>query len=211
MTILPTQLRKLALAASLAFACALPGLAAANEAGDLVFAERAPWSLPDGGEVWALDIVVPEGAEVRAFRDGKLSLVTTTDPKDGKPMLQLLEDGGGLERKIGPFPSDGGDPTVVFFLETVARNMAASSGGSPYYIRNRLKDAVFRGGELTSEGDTKVAVFRPFLNDPNKARMGVFEQLELRFVIADPKEPIASMTATTGGETPAFLVSMVQP
>lgn len=215
-----TILRKLAVVATVALGFGLAvttptgrlsGAAFADEAGDLVFTDRAPWDIGSAGKVWTLDIVAPAGTQVHTIADGTLALVSTTDPKDGKPMLQLLEKGGGPERKIGPFPTDGGDPTVVFFLETVARNMAAISGGSPYYIRNRLKDAVFRGGELVEEGGAKVAVFRPFRDDPNKARMGVFEQLELRFVMDDPKAPIRSMTASTGGEAPAFLVSMVQP
>ncbi len=206
-----TILRKLAVVAVMTIGCGLPAASFADEAGDLVFTDRAPWALGSEGEVWALDIVAPAGAQVHTITDGTLSLVGTTDPSDGKPMLQLLEQGGGPERKIGPFPPDGGDPTVVFFLETVARNMAAISGGSPYYIRNRLKDSVFRGGDLVEEGGNKVAVFRPFVDDPNKERMRPFDQLELRFVIADPKAPIHSMIASTGGEAPAFLVSMVQP
>lgn len=206
-----TILRKLAIALTLSVSFGAPMAAVANEAGDLVFTERGPWQLKDQGPVWAWNVVAPTGVDLHSIKDGTLSLIEITDPSDGKPVLQLVEKGTGPERRIGPFPTDGGDPSVVFFLESIARNMAASTGGSPFYIRNRIKDAIFRGGEIQTEGDTQVAVFRPFAADPNKDRMKPFDQLEMRFTLADPKAPIQSMVASTGGESPAFLVSLVQP
>ncbi len=211
-----TKMRRLICLAVLATGCGLPFAAFADAAGDLVFTERGPWNLKDAPVVWSLNIAGPPKAQFRQIKDGQISLIETTDPSDGKAMLQLVEKNPDPnsplpERKVGPFPADSGDPSVVFFLETVARDMAAATGGSPFYIRNRMKDAVFRGGEIRQEADQQVAVFRPFANDPNKDRMAPFDQLELNFVIRDPKAPIHAMSATTGGESPAFLFSMEQP
>ncbi len=210
-----TQLRRSICLAVFALGCSLPAATFAGEAGDLVFTERGPWDLKGDPIVWALTINGPPEAQFRQITDGTITMGETTDPSDGKPMLELIETNPAAgqipPRKIGPFPLDGGDPSVVFFLETVARDMAAVTGGSPFYIRNRMKDSVFRGGELREEGGQKIAVFRPFEADPNKERMKPFDQLELRFVMNEPKAPIHSMTASTGGEKPVFLISMVQP
>ncbi|SMO73150.1 hypothetical protein [Paracoccus laeviglucosivorans] len=195
---------------------ALIGLAlatpvAANEAGDLVFAERGPWQLA-GPLVWTIEQTGPTVEGYKPLGQGTITLSAATDPSDGKPVLELAEDTQRIKRKIGPFPSSSGDPTLTFFLETVARDMAALTGGSPFYIRNRLKDALFRGGEVRQEGGAQIAVFAPFKDDENRARMLGFETLELRFTLADPKQPIRSMVAQTGplaGNQPAYENQMV--
>ena len=33
-------------------------------------------------------------------------------------------------------------PILLFFLENVVRSMATQTGGSPYYIRNRIRDSL---------------------------------------------------------------------
>lgn len=202
-----TGFRALALVALVAL---MPGLARANEAGDLVFADRTPWQVKDKPVVWSLDISGPAAQDFRPIADGRVALSEVTDPSDGKPVLQINQESTVITRKIGPFPTDGGDPTVIFFLENVARDMAAVTGGSPFYIRNRMKDALFRGGEIRAEDGRQIAVFRPFVDDPNKARMAGFDQLELAFTIDDPKQPISSMIASTGGDAPLFRVAMVK-
>lgn len=200
------MIRRLALA--LVFAA---GAAVGGEPGDLVFSDRAPWNGEKQSASWTINAVGPMSENFRPIKDGKVTLAEVTDAKDGKPMMHVVEDVGGQVRKIGPFPLDTPDPTLVFFLENVARDMAGITGGSPFYIRNRIKEALFQEGEVTKDGDKTIAVFRPFTDDPNKDRMGKFSALEIRFEMTDPKLPIESMTASTGGETPEFLVSMVQP
>lgn len=197
------------------FVLALLGLTStpvmAGEAGDLVFAERGPWSLPQP-LVWQLRQSGPEVEGFKPLGEGSVTLSATTDPADGKPVLQLAEDTPRIKRKIGPFPQSGGDPSLTFFLETVSRDMAALTGGSPFYIRNRLKDALFRGGEVRDETGRKIAVFTPFKGDKNAGRMYGFETLELRFTLADARQPILAMRAETGplaGGRPAYHSEMV--
>ncbi len=199
-------LRELALLGLLAASPALAG-----EAGDLVFAERGPWSL-DRPLVWTISQTGPEIEGFKPLGQGTVSLSSATDPSDGQPVLHLNEDTPRIKRKIGPFPVSGGDPSLTFFLETVARDMAALTGGSPFYIRNRLKDALFRGGEVVTQGDGRVAVFLPFRDDKNSQRMYGFETLQLRFTLGDPKQPIRQMLAETGplaGDRPAYRNQMV--
>lgn len=195
------SLRGLLAAAMLAGCLAgAPAMLAAGEAGDLIFAERGPWALGDRTLTWSL---VHEGPASPAFvqvMDGRITMSEVTDPSDGKPVLQLEQKARGRDRKIGRFPLSGGDPSVVFFLESTTRDMATLTGGSPDYIRNRIKDAVFRGGSVAREGGVTTVVARPFESDPNRARMGGFETLQLRFVLGDdPAAPIREMVAETAG------------
>ena len=186
--------------------------ALANEAGDVVFSDRGPWQLSESGLVWTISQTGPEAEGFTPLGSGTVTLTQTIDPSDGKPVLQLAEDTARIKRKIGPFPISGGDPTLTFFLETVTRDMAALTGGSPFYIRNRLKDALFRAGDLQRQGDSLTATFTPFKGDKNHDRMFGFEALELQFKLGDPKQPIRSMVARTGplaGGKPAYVNEMV--
>ena len=184
----------------------------AGEAGDLVFAERGPWDLSAAPVVWTLSQQGPEAEGFAPLGQGTITLSQIIDPSDGKPALQLDEASTRINRKIGPFPISAGDPVLTFSLETVTRDMAALTGGSPFYIRNRLKDALFRGGEVTVQDGHKVASFQPFAQDPSRDRMYGFDSLTLRFVLDDPARPIRQMLAETGplaGGKPAYRNDMV--
>ncbi|TRW98737.1 hypothetical protein FNJ84_04060 [Paracoccus sp. M683] len=181
----------------------------AGEAGDAVFAERGPWSLGEAQLVWSETVEGPAAEGFRPVQDGTLTLTEIVDPADGKPVLQLIHDASDFQRKLGPFPISGGDPVLTFFLERTARDMAVLTGGSPFYIRNRMKDALFGGGNLTRDGDTVVARFTPFAADPNAARMGGFETMEMVFTIGGPKAPIREMVARTEGDRPGYLNRLV--
>lgn len=196
----------------LALALLGAGPVLAGEAGDLVFAERGPWDLSEAPLVWSIDQQGPTVEGFTPLGQGKITLREVADPSDGQPVLQLDEATARINRKIGPFPVSGGDPTLTFFLESVARDMAALTGGSPFYIRNRFKDALFRGGEVARVDGLRVAAFRPFADDPNRARMLGFEDLTLRFVLDEPERPILRLEAETGplaGGRPAYRNQMV--
>lgn len=182
---------------------------AAGEAGDVVFAERGPWSLEQQQITWQVSLSGPESPGFVPVSDGSVTLREVTDPSDGQPVLQLLRNTDNRSQKIGPFPVSGGDPALTFFLEQTARDMARLTGGSPFYIRNRIKDAVFRGGELTRQGEALVATFQPFIDDPNATQMQGFDSLTLTFVLDDPTDPIREMRARTTGDMPGYDSRMV--
>lgn len=176
---------------------AVPLAAAAGEAGDAVFAERGPWDLGDQTLTWQMSISGPEAEGFRPVADGQVALAETIDPSDNQPVLQLTQTTEARDRRIGPFPVSGGDPVLTFFLEQTARDMAALTGGSPHYIRNRMKDALFRGGDIARQGEVLTATFTPFADDPNAGRMLGFGDLTLTFVMADPAQPIRELRAET--------------
>lgn len=181
----------------------------AGDAGDAVFAERGPWSLDDKGLAWALTVDGPEAPGFLHVAQGSVTLRPTIDPSDQQPVLELVQQTDSRTRKVGPFPISGGDPVLVFFLEQTARDMASLTGGSPFYIRNRIKDAIFRGGDLSRDGQHAIATFRPFADDPNAGRMQGFENLTLTFVMDEPTAPIRELRAETAGEASGYASRMV--
>jgi len=104
--------------------------------------------------------------------------------------LALLR--GGTESRIGGFPASVGNPLIMYFLESVLRDMAARAGGSPFYIRNRIKEALLRDATVTPvtlrHGGQTIAAeevrLHPFAGDAARARMGGFDTMELAFVVA---------------------------
>jgi hypothetical protein len=121
------------------------------------------------------------GAVALSFREGEATLA----------MLEFRQD--GKHRKLGSFPASVGNPMIMYFYETVVRDMAEAAGGSPYYIRNRVKDALIQPWDMT-EGEavvdgrtvaTRTISMYPFLNDPNRDRMQGFGDLELRVTMSD--------------------------
>lgn len=190
-------------------ALGLPANAGAGEAGDAVFADRAPWTLDQDGLTWSMHV---EGPQVDGFLpvdDGRITLTEAIDPSDQKPVLQVVQKTDTRTRQIGPFPISGGDPVLIFFLEQTARDMARLTGGSPFYIRNRIKDAVFRSGQIQRDGQMATATFQPFAGDPNADRMGGFDTLTLTFVMDGAATPIRRMEARTQGEAPGYLNRLV--
>ena len=184
----------------------LPVLAA--EAGDAVFAERGPWDLGDDRLDYRMTVEGPAAEGFSPTADGALILAEGIDPSDGQPVLELTQTTESRDRKIGPFPISGGDPVLTFFLEQTARDMATLTGGSPHYIRNRMKDALFRGGEIARDGDVTTATFHPFEEDPNAERMNGFQSLTLTFVMGDPTDPIRELRAVAG-DTPGYRNELV--
>ena len=43
---------------------------------------------------------------------------------------------------VGTFPAGVANPLLLYFLETTVRATAEATGGSPYYIRNRIREAL---------------------------------------------------------------------
>ena len=91
------------------------------------------------------------------------------------------------------FPTDVGNPLLMYALETVVRDISELTGGSPFYIRNRLKDAI--AAETSSEqvslqfDGTEIAASRvtlhPFRNDPNADRIAGLGDLEVSVDVSE--------------------------
>lgn len=114
--------------------------------------------------------------------------------REGEAPMALLEfRQGGKHKALGSFPASVGNPMIMYFYETVVRDMAEAAGGSPFYIRNRVKDALIQTSDI-EEGQAVVAGktvstqtirLYPFAEDPNRDRMQGFGDLELRVTMSE--------------------------
>lgn len=99
----------------------------------------------------------------------------------------------GKHRPLGQFPASVGNPMIMVFYEATVRDMAEAAGGSPFYIRNRVKEALAQPSAIeTGEADyrgkrieTQTVSLFPFADDPNRDRMQGFGDLELRVTMSD--------------------------
>ena len=116
-----------------------------------------------------------------SFREGEATMA----------MLEFRQD--GRHKILGQFPASVGNPIIMYFYETVIRDMAESAGGSPFYIRNRVKEALVSPSDV-EEGEadmngrtvaTRTIRMHPFRGDPNGDRMRGFGDLELRVTMSD--------------------------
>lgn len=125
-------------------------------------------------------------------------------------MAQLEFRQDDKHRSLGVFPASVGNPMIMYFYESVIRDMAASAGGSPFYIRNRVKEALVQSSEV-EEGEavvdgktiaTQTVRLYPFQDDPNSERMQGFGDLELRVTMSDdvPGWYMSLVAEASGGD-----------
>lgn len=130
-------------------------------------------------------------AQEMADRDLGQIVLLANPTDDEAVLLEFRRDEG--KRRLGSFPQSVGNPLFMYFAESTIRDMANFAGGSPFYIRNRVKDAMVNRVTLREEtrrfGEKEipvtVAVMRPFENDPNRQRMRGFEDLTITAVMSD--------------------------
>ena len=212
-------MKRLALALALMLAA---GPAAAGPLSDLIMASGLLADAP-AGEVLRyshdrrLPAETPDAELPRAGQDHVLPkpvvdgvAILTAVPGDGGTQLVLTLAEAGESRDVASFPAQGSNPMLLFFLENVVRNVAAQTGGSPYYIRNRLRDALVAADLGPVQDGRAVIVLHPFAADPNRARLGAFAELTLTLAL-DPAQPgrLLDLKADTGAAPGGYSEHMV--
>ncbi|MEM9763019.1 MAG: hypothetical protein AAF968_10980, partial [Pseudomonadota bacterium] len=103
-----------------------------------------------------------------------------------------------------------GNPILMVFLETTVSAISRATGGSPFYLRNRIREGLRDG--LTSRPmilqigaarlPARVLEVEPFRDDRNAERLGPFAGLTLRFVISEqaPGMLLSLRASTVAGE-----------
>lgn len=206
-------MRLAALGLFLAVLSAVP--AGAGPLSDLVMAPGLFAAAPEGPVLhYAFDRTLPAQAagsdpagaglglvRPRAVAEGEVTL--TKAPGKNGPVLQLGLDEGQGPHVVAEFSPGGTNPVLLFFLENVVRNIAVQTGGSPFYIRNRIREALAAADTGTVSDGTATVVLQPFDADPNRPRMGEFAglTLSLRYDPADPGRFVELLadTARAGG------------
>lgn len=183
----------------------LTGPTLAGEASERVFSRTALEQVQDSQFVVYTHV---RTGEVRPIADGEIR-VRVEPGETGRKAVVTMGEKGKL-RPVSTWPASSGNPVLPIFLESTLRTMAQATGGSEFYIRNRIKEALGSGGtmqdvSLDVEGQAIPATeitFKPFADDKNRERMGRFADLELVFVVsaALPGDVVrfAAVTGTGG-------------
>lgn len=124
---------------------------------------------------------------------------TVTMRRTGETTVEtILRDAEGRHRILPDFGTAPGNPLVMVFLEQTTRAVAKATGGSPFYIRNRMRAALRDQLRL---GDDGILTLRPFAGDRHAARLGAFADLTLTFDIR-PETP--GMVARLAADAPGY-------
>ncbi|MDK1494067.1 hypothetical protein QN219_29230 [Sinorhizobium sp. 7-81] len=189
------------------------GPLAAAETYELLFPSRALKGLEavpggsEGGESTLVYDRVISGVEGPAA--GSFSIGLKISPDD-KVALTLHQ--GARARGLGNYPASVGNPLIMYFLESVLADIAAQSGGSPFYMRNRIKEALLRDAQIVPKSlhyqsrdiAAREVTIRPFVNDKARERMGRFSELALAVTVSEDipgwyYSLVATVPAAAGG------------
>lgn len=190
------------------------GPLAAAETYELLFRSTALKGLeavPGGSEAGQSTLVysrVISGVDERPA-DGSFSIGLKIKPDDNVA-LTLYQ--GTRSRGLGNYPASVGNPVIMYFLESVLADIAVQSGGSPFYMRNRIKEALLRDAQIVPVSlhylDRNIAArevtIRPFRKDKARERMGRFSELALAVTVSEDipgwyYSLVATVPAVVGG------------
>lgn len=171
------------------------GPVAAAETYDLLFRSNALKGLEavppgsEGGQGTLIYDRVISGAG-KAQTGGRFSIGLNVKP-DGNVAMTLHQ--GAQSRGLGDYPASVGNPVIMYFLESVLADVASQSGGSPFYIRNRIKEALLRDAEVVPVSlryrnrdiAARKVTIRPLTKDKARERMGRFSELALAVTVSE--------------------------
>lgn len=135
-----------------------------------------------------------DSARLPPIEDGEMVVTLTRTAADagGREVSVTASDAAG-GRPLLTMPVSAGHPLLLIFLESTVRNIAKLTGGSPFYIHNRIRDALAAADRMeplevmvaASREAGERLVLRPFAGDPNLSELGDFARLEIRVTLSD--------------------------
>lgn len=138
------------------------------------------------------------------------TMISVTRAKNGSEYETIIVlDANGAAHQLDNFQGVPGNPILMVFMETIVNSISRATGGSPFYIRNRIKESFEKGAVATKGGETQLT-FKPFEDDRNRARMGPFAELEILILMnADLPGMFKTLHAQTPGPgEPAYSEEM---
>jgi hypothetical protein len=160
----------------------------AESAFDLVFRSGTLDGLPEGTELRYDATGLSSAPDQAAWSEVVLGLGPESSARlSGQPAGEDSE-----AQPLGSYDAGIGNPVAMMFLEQTVSRVSEATGGSPFYIRNRIRDAL--GSEGAGEAvaaswdgaevpATEIAL-RPFAEDAHRAQLGRFADLEIRVVVS---------------------------
>lgn len=164
-----------------------------GELSDLIMAPGVLAALPPG------EVLTYAGARHPGTAEADAPVFEIKLQATAQNRLQLTRIEAQTARPIAAFPAQGANPVLLYFLETLVRGLAEASGGSPFYLKNRLLEALVTADLPAPAADGRIrAQLLPFANDPNQARLGDLAGLTVTLVF-DPAAPgrLVSLKADT--------------
>ena len=206
--------RKAAGAAIIACAALLPqGAAAAPKAEDLVFYGPYLSKVQDGATLSYHYARTAEDAKLEPSFEDDIQLNVAPDGQEKAVVIELFS--GSRARTMGPLGRTG-NPLVIALLERNVHEMQKVLGGSPFYIRNRLREALVAGEPQAVKVDYagrsvdgwKITL-KPFEKDANRERFKDFADrtYEITFAEEAPGGLVAlkSVTPRAEGQGPLLV------
>lgn len=130
--------------------------------------------------------------------DTETVIALTRVPNGSQLETVITLDAEGAARQLDSFRDVPGNPILMVFMETIVGSISRATGGSPFYIRNRIKEA-FAKGAVASNGEATRLTFKPFENDRNRARMGPFADLA---IVIEMNAALPGMFKSLRAQTP---------
>ncbi|QFR31950.1 hypothetical protein GBB76_01795 [Ancylobacter sp. TS-1] len=125
--------------------------------------------------------------------DETLAMAVTAPADDPtKRVADVAIHRGDREGEAGPFPTLNGNPIALILLERDVKEMAQLTKGSPFYLRNRVRENLGTGkvepARFTYDGKEvegwKLS-FTPFIQDPNKDKLLELAGRRYEFLFSD--------------------------
>ncbi|MEM0922080.1 MAG: hypothetical protein AAGI13_03490 [Pseudomonadota bacterium] len=128
----------------------------------------------------------------------------------GEPATVVTLDADGAGRQLDNFRGVPGNPILMVFMETVVGSLSRATGGSPFYLRNRLKES-FAAGQVEESGAGKLIRLAPFAEDQNRHRMGPFADLVIEMTLDEARPGMfGALTASVRDEANPELVHYLE-
>ncbi len=167
----------------LALCCAMVSPSAAAGSHELLFREGTLDAIPASATLeYQRTVSAPGSRPLEQRNTGPISLRLTSDN-----MAEIHFGSQDTRRRVGAFPASVGNPLIMYFLETIVRDLSGLAGGSPFYMRNRIKAELLKQHPVQETvlqlGDRQISaqsiVLYPFKDDPASDRMRGIETLAL--------------------------------
>ncbi len=161
----------------------------AESAFDLVFRSGTLDALPEGTELRYDATGLSRTPDQPTWSEVVLGL----GPESSARLSGQPAEEDGEAQPLGSYDAGIGNPVAMMFLEQTVSRVSEATGGSPFYVRNRIRDALGSEGAaeaVTASWDgaevlaTEIAL-RPFAEDAHRAQLGRFADLEIRVVVSE--------------------------
>lgn len=123
----------------------------------------------------------------------KLQMKVSAPAEDAKQRIAEVDIWrGDRHTEAGPFPTMNGNPVSLILLERDVKEMAQLTKGSPFYLRNRVRDHIATGTVTPAKFDYDgrsvegwKLTMTPFAEDPNKDKLAELTNRRYEFLFSD--------------------------